>query len=396
MNLSRITFTVALLAVGVDFTLCIQKAYAQVTQGSFDLRDIPGTELSCGSQMPNIFLGGHCKFVLEGEVLTVFIKKNSQEIKIPLKDIFSVTLLTSSIGGQVQGYIGYLTSSDQSSGNRANFLNFEKVVTERKFNPLNVNALSETGRTVLQQHREDAKPRFEMLGRLQAVLPEKNPKDVSATVSELVASRSCVRCDLRGANLANLDLRRVNLEGANLKGANLKGSNLEDANFIGASLDDADLSQSNLKVAFFSLASMRRTRLTGAELNGARFHWADLSEANLDQTSFRSAKFLPADLTGANLTNASLAKSSLRSVSMILTNLQNANLQQAEISDRSILSGSNLQGANLSSTTWNAAMVTYTSFQNANLQRASFKKLLLWNQIFKMQIYWMLLLKMII
>jgi uncharacterized protein YjbI with pentapeptide repeats len=86
-------------------------------------------------------------------------------------------------------------------------------------------------------------------------------------VQQLLDSKECVGCDLRGANLAGLDLSGANLQAADLTGVNLEGAKLENA-----ILTDADLSQANL---------------TNADLGCATVNFnlrADQETANVDLT----------------------------------------------------------------------------------------------------------------
>ncbi len=96
---------------------------------------------------------------------------------------------------------------------------------------------------------------------------------------QLLASRECMQCDLRGAGLIVANLSRVNLAGANLSRANLSRANLD-----GADLRGADL--------------------RGANLNGANLSGAILTGAQVDGADLRSAIFFSADLRGVNLQTA--------------------------------------------------------------------------------------------
>jgi len=103
----------------------------------------------------------------------------------------------------------------------------------------------------------------------------------ASPVKQLLDTRQCIGCNLRGANLegANLEganVKDANLEGANLKGANLKGANLKDANLWGANLWGANLKGANLKGANFWGAN-----LEGANLKGAKLESVKLENANL-------------------------------------------------------------------------------------------------------------------
>ena len=58
-------------------------------------------------------------------------------------------------------------------------------------------------------------------------------------LQQLLATKSCPRCDLKGANLVNADLSGAKLMGANLSWANLSGANLRGANISGANFSGA-------------------------------------------------------------------------------------------------------------------------------------------------------------
>lgn len=87
----------------------------------------------------------------------------------------------------------------------------------------------------------------------------------SSLVTHLLETRSCIGCDLRGANLKNADLRGVNLTRANLKNADLSGANMM----------AVVLKQANLQSANLSGADTLVVDLTGANLKGAKLDQVD-------------------------------------------------------------------------------------------------------------------------
>lgn len=126
-----------------------------------------------------------------------------------------------------------------------------------------------------------AKPDSEVLAeraRLQGGLPD----DVGAAITVLGRQAMIVgdaeseleRVDLRGADLAGLNLPKVCFAHANLDDAGLIGANLASAAFVEATLRNANLSNANL----------READLTGALLDGATLRGADLSNAKLQDT----------------------------------------------------------------------------------------------------------------
>lgn len=64
-----------------------------------------------------------------------------------------------------------------------------------------------------------------------AAAPEPQNPD---TVKQLIETRICKKCDLRGANLIGADLYGAQLQEADLTGAALNEANLEMANLEGA------------------------------------------------------------------------------------------------------------------------------------------------------------------
>ncbi|MEY2984423.1 MAG: hypothetical protein RLZZ568_1040 [Cyanobacteriota bacterium] len=104
-------------------------------------------------------------------------------------------------------------------------------------------------------------------------------------LSQLLSTKKCPLCDLRGAglvmvNLSQADLTGADLSGANLSQANLTGANLTGANLTGASLFGANLSGANLngaitdgtdfRQAYFERATFINTRLDNAYMQGAK------------------------------------------------------------------------------------------------------------------------------
>ena len=83
------------------------------------------------------------------------------------------------------------------------------------------------------------------------------------------ADLSCT--DLRGANLANVDLRGADLSCSNLRGANLtnidlRGADLNSANLCGADLCGANLTGTDLRFAKLEGAKMYKQEADNASL----------------------------------------------------------------------------------------------------------------------------------
>jgi uncharacterized protein YjbI with pentapeptide repeats len=103
----------------------------------------------------------------------------------------------------------------------------------------------------------------------------------SSDLRQLLSTKNCSECDLKGAGLVMNDLTGAKLDGANLVGANLSQTNLTGADLRGANL-------------------------TGASLNSANLTGADLRGANLTGTDLRSAYLTNANLQGLDIRNAYL------------------------------------------------------------------------------------------
>ncbi|MBW4519919.1 MAG: pentapeptide repeat-containing protein [Scytolyngbya sp. HA4215-MV1] len=111
-----------------------------------------------------------------------------------------------------------------------------------------------------------------LLTTLELALPAR--AENGDQVRQLLATRQCRSCDLRGAglvmaNLTGADLSNADLSGANLGRAQLRGANLAGANLTGASLFGADLSGARLDGTNLTSADLRQAYLVSAVLDGA-------------------------------------------------------------------------------------------------------------------------------
>lgn len=102
-------------------------------------------------------------------------------------------------------------------------------------------------------------------------------------LSQLLSTKKCPLCDLRGAGLVMVNLSRADLTGADLSGANLSQADLTGANLAGANLTGASLYGANLN---------------GANLNGAITDGTDFREAYFDKASFINVKLDQAYMQG--------------------------------------------------------------------------------------------------
>lgn len=83
-------------------------------------------------------------------------------------------------------------------------------------------------------------------------------------------------CDLRGADLASVDLTLGNFQGADLTGVDLNSADLRSANLAGANLTDGRVIWVKLKGANLSEANLTRTTFHGSDLTGANLRGAIL------------------------------------------------------------------------------------------------------------------------
>lgn len=102
-----------------------------------------------------------------------------------------------------------------------------------------------------------------------------------AHVFQLLQTRKCPGCNLRGAGLVMTDLEGADLRGADLRGTNLSRANLAGADLSGADLSNASLHGANLAGANLANATLDNTDLGGAYLVGASLEGVDLSKANV-------------------------------------------------------------------------------------------------------------------
>ena len=145
----------------------------------------------------------------------------------------------------------------------------------------------------------------------------------------IVPGASCMRDNLRGADLRQLDftggslreadVRQADLTGIQLASGNLRGTFLRDSTLVGANLTkvdgmfaifyranlaNANLSRADLRDAIFRGANVSGADLRDADLRGALLAGADLRNADLRGADLRGARLVGADLRGAKLMRA--------------------------------------------------------------------------------------------
>ena len=168
------------------------------------------------------------------------------------------------------------------------------------------------------------------------------------------------RCNLRLAELTDIDLRGSNLFGAVFAGADLSNSDLagviaEKSVLSGIDLRDSNLSNAYLRASDLSEANLEGTSLLNAQLEDAYALSADFSYADLTGTKSSGAY-----LYGTNLTNADMSSANLENA-----NLEHALLVGAKLRDAK-LNAANLNGAEIAQ-----AVLDHTDFRGAKLDQAN-------------------------
>ena len=111
-------------------------------------------------------------------------------------------------------------------------------------------------------------------------------------LKKLIATKSCLGCDLSGLNFNRMDLSKTNLEGAdlsmstffltNLSYANLKNTTMNGAVFGGADLGDADLTGADLRGVSLDSAYLGGTKMTGELITTKPFAKIGVDEVEKD------------------------------------------------------------------------------------------------------------------
>lgn len=127
-------------------------------------------------------------------------------------------------------------------------------------------------------------------------------------LDQLKSTGGCLRCDLSGADLTQLNLAKANLRESNLKGANLTQVNLTNADLTGANLEAAVLNSANLSGASLTGANLKSASLENADLSfagliSANLEAANLKNAKLQFTNFRGAYFRLTTMSAGTVTS---------------------------------------------------------------------------------------------
>lgn len=111
--------------------------------------------------------------------------------------------------------------------------------------------------------------------------------EVKKNIIVLTETKSCLNCDLSGANLNRLDL-----SGANLSGANLSRSSMALTDLSGANLQNTDL-----RGAVFTGADLADTDMRGADLTGTSFAGAYMVGALMDGEMLSTKPYVKDDIS---------------------------------------------------------------------------------------------------
>ena len=204
--------------------------------------------------------------------------------------------------------------------------------------------------------------------------PDAGRARVQAALRAAAMARACVRNvrpDLRGANLAGVDLTGLNLNGAVLRDADLRGANLANVSLLSADLSGANLADADLTDGQMAYARLCGANLTNARLSRGALQGADLSDANM----------VGATLLGANLDRASLERADLSDAAVSFATFSEARMDHALLRD---CSGTRPEfiNAQLSNTNFHGAYIADGRFRNADLKGASFRNAKLGNASF--------------
>lgn len=328
-------------------------------------KNFSASDFDCNVRFSSSRGSGKCKLGVIDQKFVIELE--GETIQFPIEQIFAFGANTNSgFGYKLRGdiHIGFITDLNSPAGNRTNFL-YASTAYEKNFYAL------------LQELSNQISTLSRIPFRETVTLQKSEPVDsveVAKRVSQLIATKTCVRCDLRFAKLEAADLTGANLEGSNLQGANLAGSNLQWAYLVGATLDEANLRKADLNNAWLARASLVNANLEEARiygnLQGANFANAVLRKVKFDSGVIRPQ---PNDMSYVNLGNADLSGAVLTGAILQGANLQDANLQGANLSKpsgiirRTDLTGANLRGANLSKANLEDAIFIRANLQQANL-----------------------------
>jgi uncharacterized protein YjbI with pentapeptide repeats len=326
-------------------------------------------ELSCQFLVKGI-KDGSCKIRLESDKLVVNIKE--QKIEIENNHLIAQTSYSIKNGITVRKFSKLLFAINPESQN-SNHTDVLLLSTKSIFGIMtNSKSYSDLMDQISMRLSAPGKKTFNEIisSKFDDSIKGDRP---SQQLQQLLTTKTCVRCDLRNANLVSADLRKANLEGASLEGANLERANLKNAYLVGANFNNARMYNVKLSDAFLYHASMEKTNLEKADLNRA-----NLQEVNLSNSILRKSESdVDVIFSMANLSNADLSDASLKGANFSYSSLQNANLTNADFSYNpdiggsiSLFTGANLSDANLTNTNLRRTELTDANLYRTNLREA--------------------------
>jgi uncharacterized protein YjbI with pentapeptide repeats len=354
------------------------------------LKDRPGEQLdNCALAFPILPAkprNGECKYQLTDNALILYFEQGESlallddrrpttELRLLPSQIFTLQQYNGfRRGGLLSGRerqmaeLGFQSTPPLASGNQTNYLEIEDSKGTFRY------------QLATWFDRQTAASVAAKTALIQPISPLVEPvkaDTIAQNIQTLKKTRSCVNCDLRGANLQEMDLSGANLEGAQLIKANLSQAKLEKAYLIGANLQQANLKEAQLRDARLIDSDLSGSQLDNAELAGANLERANLTKASLRQANLSTSDRRVTWLVGANFTNADLQEAQLRGVNLQRANLSQANLQQANLTGQGFTINLFTNPYNLSSqillnlsylTQLNGAILTGANLDKAKLE----------------------------
>jgi len=268
-----------------------------------------------------------------------------------------------------------------------------------------------------EQHINLLRQGFEVWNLWRQENPQVIPELKGADLAKLNLFKvDLSKTDLSEVNFSGTSLYRANLSGANLYKANLNTTIIQETNLSGASLIEANLENNTFPQTNFHRANFYRANLAGTkfyqstdisetnfsfanlsradfgklDLSNLNFNGANLSYANLSQAKLHGTKLFGTDLSQVNLqytdekwylvwdiVNNGAVGRNLQGVDLSMTDLEGANLFAADLSNVN-LTGTKLNRANLANSNLVNANLTQADLRMANLSMANLRKANLW------------------
>lgn len=205
-------------------------------------------------------------------------------------------------------------------------------------------------------------------------------REARLNISNLTLSGDDLRevVDLRGADLAGVNLTQADLCNLDLSGASLIGANLEAAKLSGANLSNARLDNAMLNRAELHGTDFTNVNLFGASLDEARFHQStytcqgdtfESDRTRLIGSSFASSSLVSAvfveDTGGLDIFSCEHPAESGPIIANVYWN-------QTDLS-RASLRGVDFKDSVFTSVNFSESHLEYSCFRNSNLLRVNFE-----------------------